>query len=92
MKHRHNHGRILFCEQALEAPRIDSHAKVLQANTTETFSLEIDKELLSEIRTLSAADKEIQEIRRKKANVLEKLLGAGCMEATRVEMLVLPWE
>jgi len=34
----------------------------------ETISLEIDKELLKEIRTLSAADKEIQEIQRKKAS------------------------
>ena len=42
--------------------------EVLQANTTETISLEIDKELLNEIRTLSAADQEIQEIRREKAN------------------------
>jgi len=40
----------------------------LHANTTETMSLQIDKELLSEIRTLSAADKEVQEIRKKKAN------------------------
>jgi len=68
MKHRQNYGRILLPEEAFEAPRIDNHAKVLQANTTETISLEIDKELLSEIRTLSAADKEIQEIRGKKAN------------------------
>jgi len=34
----------------------------------ETINLEIDKELLNEIRTLSAADKEIQEIRREKAS------------------------
>jgi len=59
MKHRQNHGRILLPEEAFEA---------LQANTTETINLEIDKELLNEIRTLSAADKEIQEIRRKKAS------------------------
>jgi len=52
----------------LEGPRIDNHAKVLQANTTETISLEIDKGILSKIRTLSTADKEIQEIWRKKAN------------------------
>jgi len=68
MKHRQNQGRILLPEEAFEAPQIDNHAKVLQANTTETISLEIDKELLSKIRTLSAADKEIQEIRRKKVN------------------------
>ena len=68
MKHRQSHGRILLPEEAFEALRIDNHAKVQQANTTETISLQIDKELLSEIRTLSAADKEIQEIRRKKAN------------------------
>jgi len=68
MKHWQNHGRIQLPEEAFEALRIDNLAKVLQANTTETISLEIDKELLSEIRTLSAADKEIQEIRRKKAN------------------------
>ena len=59
MKHRQNHGRILLPEEAFEA---------LQANTTETINLEIDKELLNEIRTLSVADKEIQEIRRKKAS------------------------
>jgi len=59
IKHRQNHGRILLPEEAFEA---------LQANTTETINLEIDKELLNEIRTLSAADREIQEIRRKKAS------------------------
>ena len=68
MKHRQNHGRILLPEEGFEVPRIDNHAKVLQANTTETISVEIDKERLSEIRTLSASDKEIQEIQRKKAN------------------------
>jgi len=68
MKHRQNHGLILLPEEAFKAPRIGNHTKVLQANTTETISLEIDKGLLSEIQTLSAADKEIQEIRRKKAN------------------------
>jgi len=68
MKHRQNHGRILLPEEAFEVPRINNYAKVLQANTTETISLEIDKELLSEIRTLNAADQEIQEIQRKKAN------------------------
>ena len=59
MKHWQNHGRILLPGNAFEA---------LQANTTETINLEIDKELLNEIRTLSAADKENQEIRRKKAS------------------------
>jgi len=59
MKHRQNHGRILLPEDAFEA---------LQANTTETISLDIDKELLNKIRTLSTADKEIQEIWREKAN------------------------
>jgi len=59
MKHRQNHGRILLPEEVFEA---------LQANTTETINLEIDKELLKEIGTLSATDKEIQEIRRKKAS------------------------
>jgi len=68
MKHRQNHGRILLPKEAFKALGIDNHAKVLQANTTETISLEIDKELLSKIRTLSAADKEIQEIQRRKAN------------------------
>jgi len=68
MKHWQNQDRIRLPEEAFEAPPIDNHAKVLQANTTETISLEIDKQLRSEIRTLSAADKEIQEIRRKKAN------------------------
>ena len=41
---------------------------VLQANITETISLQIDKDLLNEIRTLSTAVKEIQEIRKKKAS------------------------
>jgi len=68
IKHRQNHGRILLPEEACEVLRIDNHPKVLQANTTETISLEIDKELLREIRTLSTTDKEIQEIRRKKVN------------------------
>jgi len=59
MKHQQNHGRILLPEEAFEAP---------QANTMETINLKIDKELLNEIRTLSAADKEFQEIRRKKGS------------------------
>jgi len=59
MKHRQNHGRILLPENIFKA---------LQANTTETISLEIDKELLNEIQTLRAADKQIQEIQREKAN------------------------
>ena len=59
VKHRQNHSRILLPEEAFKA---------LQANTTETTNLEIDNELLNEIRTLSAADEEIQEIRRKKAS------------------------
>jgi len=59
MKHRQNHGRILLPEEAFEA---------LQANTTETIKLEIDKGLLSEIGILSAADEEIQGIQGKKAS------------------------
>jgi len=59
IKHRQNHSRILLPEEVFEA---------LQANTPETINLEIDKELLNEIRTLSVADKEIQEIWRKKAS------------------------
>jgi len=58
-KHRQNHGRILLPEEVFEA---------LQANTMETINIEIDKELLNEIPTLSPAGKEIQEIRRKKAS------------------------
>jgi len=57
MKYRQNHGRMRLHEEAFEA---------LQANTTETINLEIDKELMNKIRTLSAADKEI---RRKKPSV-----------------------
>jgi len=59
MKHRQNHGRILLPKDVFEA---------LQTNTTETINLEIDKELLHKIWTLSAADKEIQEIQRKKVS------------------------
>jgi len=59
IKYQQNHSRILLPEEAF---------KVLQANTTETINLEIDKELLNEIRTLITADKDIQEIRRKKAS------------------------
>jgi len=59
MKHWQNQGRILLPEETF---------KVLQATTTETINLKIDKELLNEIRMLSAADKEIQDIRRKKAS------------------------
>jgi len=78
MKHRQNQGQILLPEEAFEMPQGDNapamfdimlHAPgALQANTTETISLQIDTGLLSEIRTLSAADKGIQEIQRKKEN------------------------
>jgi len=64
MKHRQNHGRILLPEDAFAKDTL----KALQANTTETISLEIDKELLNEIQTLSTTDKEIREIQRKKAS------------------------
>ena len=66
IKHRQNHSRILLPEEAFEATQIDNHGKVLQANTTETISLEIDKELLSEIQTLSAADKRSKKSRGKR--------------------------
>jgi len=59
MKHRQNQGQILLPEEVFE---------VLLANMTETINLKIDKELLNEITTLSTADKEIQEIWRKKAS------------------------
>jgi len=59
MKHWQNQGRILLPEETF---------KVLQANMTETINLKIDNELLNEIRMLSAADKEIQDIRRKKVS------------------------
>jgi len=76
MKHRQKQGRILLPGEAFEAPQDDNEIPgaalyapgVLQANTTETISLQIDKDLLNEIRTLSAAVKEIQEIRKKKAS------------------------
>jgi len=68
MKHQQNRGHILLPEEPFEEPRIDNHVKVLQANTTETISLEINKVLQSEIWTLNTTDKEIQHIRRKKAN------------------------
>jgi len=59
MKYRQKHGRILLPEEEF---------KVLQTNTMETVNLGINKELLNEIRTLSAADKEIQETRKKKTS------------------------
>jgi len=67
MKHRQNQGRILLSKEAFETPQDEDeipnatlHApRALQANTTETISLQIDKELLNEIRILSVADKEI---------------------------------
>jgi len=59
MKRQQNHSQILLPRKAFE---------VLQANTTETINLEIDKEFLNEIWTLNAADKEIQGIRREKAS------------------------
>ena len=42
--------------------------QALQVNTTETMKLQIDKELLSEIREQSAKDKEVREILGKKAS------------------------
>jgi len=71
MKHRQNHSRILLPEDAfatLLPEDTRNELEALQASTTETINLETDKELLNEIRTLSTADKEIQEIRRKRAS------------------------
>jgi len=59
MKYWQIQGQTLLPEEAF---------RVLQANTMETINLKIDIELLNEIRTLSTADKEIQEIRRKTAS------------------------
>jgi len=64
MKHQQNHSQILLPEDAFPKNAL----KALQAYTIETISLEIDKELLNEIRTLSTTDKEIREIWRKKAS------------------------
>jgi len=50
------------------APKTPHVSGAFHVNTMETISLQIDKELLSEIRTLSAADKKVQEIQKKKAN------------------------
>jgi len=47
MKYRQKQGQIHLPEEAF---------RVLQANMKETINLKIDKELLNEIRTLSAAD------------------------------------
>jgi len=63
--------------------------RVLQANTTETISLQIDKDLLNEIQTLSAADNEIQEIRRKKVSETTrdgKIMLGLCEENSRLLM------
>jgi len=62
MKHRQNHGRILLPEENFET------LQALQVNTTETMKLQIDKELLSEIREQSAKHKEVREILGKKAS------------------------
>jgi len=62
MKHRQNHGRILLPEENFET------LQALQVNTTETMKLQIDKELLSEIREQSTKDKEVREILGKKAS------------------------
>ena len=62
MKHRQNHGRVLLPEENFET------LQALQVNTTETMKLQIDKELLSEIRLQSAKDKEVREILGKKAS------------------------
>jgi len=66
---------MLLPEEAFEA---------LQANTSETIKLEIDEELLNEIQTLSAADKEIQEIRRKMASrtTPDRKIALGLCEET----------
>jgi len=89
MKYRQNRGHILLPEEPFEEPQIDNHAKVLQANTTETISLEINKVLQSKIWTLSTADKEIQHIRRKKANGTTrdgKIVLGLCEENSRLLM------
>jgi len=62
MKHRQNHGQVLLPEENFET------LQVLQVNTTETMKLQIDKELLSEIREQSAKDKEVREILGKKVS------------------------
>jgi len=62
MKHQQNHGRVLLPEENFET------LQTLQVNTTETMKLQIDKELLSEIREQSAKDKEVREILGKKAS------------------------
>jgi len=59
MKYQQNHGRILLPDEVFEA---------LQTNTMETINLEIDKEILNEIWTLSTTDKEIQETQKKKVS------------------------
>jgi len=62
MKHRQNHGRILLTEGNFET------LQALQVNTVETMKLQIDKELLSEIRERSVKDKKVRETLGKKAS------------------------
>jgi len=62
MKHLQNHGRVLLPEENFET------LQALQVNTTETMKLQIDKELLSEIREQSTKDKEVREILGKKVS------------------------
>jgi len=65
MKHRQNQGRILLPEGHFKTQEI---LQALQVNTTETINIEIDKELLEEIRERSDIDRGIQEIQGKKAS------------------------
>jgi len=56
--------------------------QALQVNTTETMKLQIDKDLLSEIREQSAKDKEVREILGKKAsgNTHDRKIALGLCE------------
>ena len=76
MKHRQNHRRVLLPEENFET------LQALQVNTTETMKLQIDKELLSEIREQSAKDKEVREILWKKArgNIRDGKIPLGLCE------------
>jgi hypothetical protein len=67
MKHRQNQGRILLSDENF-GDSTTNLAATWQASATQTIDLRIDTELLQEIRTKTNKDKEVTNIRTKRAN------------------------